>query len=264
MPATGSAYLKDGSGTRQPGPYTNASICSGCAGAGKAKPCSIDRRERQDRRLRQLPAAVAELVEGAGHPEGDEDVDVALPSVAEREEQLDVAARHPQQGPAAAPQLALDPVGLEDQVRRRPCVAQVADVGVGVVGDHRAVADRAEQGAVVEVGLQAAALARGRAARAGCRPGSRRGRRRRSRRRRGTGGRPCRRPGAAPAGPRWRPGPRRSRGSRPRRRAPARPTASATRTRARPSRNGRSTCGHSTRTPPRWAWPSRAGVNAQT
>ena len=40
MPGTGSAYLKDGSGTRQPGPYTKASICSGCAGAGNAKPCS--------------------------------------------------------------------------------------------------------------------------------------------------------------------------------------------------------------------------------
>ena len=65
---------------------------------------------------------------------------------------------HPQQGPAAAPQLALDPVRLEDQVRRRLGVAQVADVGVGVVGDHRAVAHGAEQGAVVEVRLQAAAL----------------------------------------------------------------------------------------------------------
>ena len=257
MPGTGSAYLNDGSGTRQPGAVHEGQHLLRERRRREHEAVQLDRGERQDRGLRQLTAPVPELVEGAGHPEGDEDVDVALPSVAEREEQLEVAARHPQQGPAASPQLALDPVGLEDQVRRGLGVAQVADVGVGVVGDHRAVAHGAEQGAVVEVRRPGRSPRRGRAARAACRPGSRRARRRRWRRRRGTGGPPCPRRGAAPAGPRCRSGPRRSRGSRPRRPARVRPTG---RRPARgPARPGTDATPAATRRAPRRGGRARRG-----
>ena len=47
-----------------------------------------------------------------------------------------------------AVQQALDPEGLADDVRRVGVQTQVADVGVVVVPDQRAVAHRAEEGAV--------------------------------------------------------------------------------------------------------------------
>ena len=113
------------------------------------------RRRRGQRRPVELSAAAAELVEGALDVEGAEDVDVDHAAVRQRQEQLEVRPGHPHDLPAEVAQLALHPERLADDVGRVGVPAQVGEVGVGVVPDHVAVTDGAEQAAVADVGVDA-------------------------------------------------------------------------------------------------------------
>ena len=117
------------------------------------------RRERDDGLARHDTAAPAELVEDVAHVEGAEDVDVHDAAVGQGQQELEVGRRHPHDLPAQRTHHALHPEGLRDDVGRVRVSAQVGQVGVGVVADHGALADGAEQGAVAEVGVDADLLA---------------------------------------------------------------------------------------------------------
>ena len=103
----------------------------------------------------ELPAATAQQVEDALDVEAAEDVDVHDPAVGQRQEQLEVGAGHAHHLPAELAQLALHPEGLPDDVGRVGVPADVGQVGVGVVADHLAVPDGAEEAAVAHVGVDA-------------------------------------------------------------------------------------------------------------
>ena len=170
--------------------------------------------------------------------------------VGERHPDLEVRRRHPDHLPAEPAQRALGGAALADDVERVGVRAQPGHVGVGVVADHRAVADRAEQAAVAEVGVEPALVDEVVEHPAGRLDQLQPGAPRPSGRRCAAAGRPC--PGTA-GGRRRRPAPAAARVV-PKRTVPANsgspPAWGTTVTSATPSSRSFSGVGQATRTPP--------------
>src|SRR3954453_6929522 len=116
------------------------------------------RADRYQRRPVQPPAQRGGEVKIVSDVEAPEDIDPAAPAVRQWHPDLEVGAGHPHDFPAQRSHGADSRGGLANDVKRVRVLAQEREVGVRVVADHVAVANRPQQAVVRQESVQPALL----------------------------------------------------------------------------------------------------------